>query len=314
MAVHVLVTGGAGYVGAILCEHLLLAGHAVTVIDNLRSGGGSLHHLCADRRFDFVHGDVRDDTLMRSLVARADAIVPLAAIVGAPACDREPELARTTNLEAIQLLDRLRHPSQLVIFPTTNSGYGTQKTSTPCDEDTPLEPISLYARTKTQAEDDLLQSANVVSLRLATAFGMSPRMRVDLLVNHFVHEAVTSGHLVIFEKDFTRNFVHVRDIADCVLHCLEYGRRMAGRAYNVGLEAANLTKEALALKIKEYMPAFCVRFAPIGRDPDRRNYVVSNARMREQGFEARRTLDEGIRELITGYRMMPRRDPAASDR
>ena len=305
MSAHVLVTGGAGYIGAILTEHLLAAGHTVTVVDNLRSGGGSLGHLCADQRFDFVRGDVRDEPLMRTLVARADVIVPLAAIVGAPACDREPDLALALNLEAIRLLDRVRRPRQLVIFPTTNSGYGTQMNSTPCDEDTPLEPISLYARTKMQAEAALLDRGDVISLRLATAFGMSPRMRIDLLVNHFVYEAVTAGQLTIFEKDFMRNFVHVRDIADCVLHCLEHAGRMTGRAYNVGLDAANLSKEALALRIKAHLPHFCVRFASVGRDPDQRNYVVSNARIRQQGFEARRGLDEGIQELIKGYRMMP---------
>ena len=305
MSTHVLVTGGAGYVGSILTEHLLAAGHAVTVVDNLRSGGGRLGHLCAHQRFDFVRGDVRDETLMRTLVARADAIIPLAAIVGAPACDREPELAQALNLDAVRLIDRLRQRRQLVIFPATNSGYGTQTTARACDEDTPQEPISLYARTKMQAETELLESGNVVVLRLATAFGMSPRMRIDLLVNHFVHTAVTIGELTIFEKDFRRNFVHVRDIADCMVHALEHADRMAGRPFNVGLDNANLSKEALALTIKAHVPDFQVRFAPVGRDPDQRNYIVSNARLRQEGFEARRGLDEGIEELIKGYRMAP---------
>ena len=305
MSTHVLVTGGAGYVGTILTEHLLAAGHTVTVVDNLRSGGGRLGHLCAHRCFDFVRGDVRDESLMRKLVERADAIIPLAAIVGAPACDREPELAQALNLDAVRLIDRLRQRRQLVIFPATNSGYGTQTTARACDEDTPQEPISLYARTKMQAETELLESGNVVILRLATAFGMSPRMRIDLLVNHFVHTAVTIGELTIFEKDFRRNFVHVRDIADCIVHSLANADRMAGRPYNVGLDGANLSKEALALTIKAHVPDFQVRFAPVGRDPDQRNYIVSNARLRQEGFEARRGLDEGIEELIKGYRMAP---------
>ena len=305
MSTHVLVTGGAGYVGAILTEHLLAAGHTVTVVDNLRSGGGRLGHLCAHPRFDFVRGDVRDEALMRTLVARVDAIIPLAAIVGAPACDREPELAQALNLDAIRLINRLRQRRQLVIFPATNSGYGTQTTPRACDEDTPQEPISLYARTKMQAETELLASGDVIVLRLATAFGMSPRMRIDLLVNHFVYTAVTAGELTIFEKDFRRNFVHVRDIADCMVHSLEHADRMAGRPYNVGLDDANLSKEALALTIKAHVPEFQVRFAPVGRDPDQRNYIVSNARLREEGFEARRGLDEGIEELIKGYRMVP---------
>lgn len=305
MSTHVLVTGGAGYVGGILTEHLLAAGHTVTVVDNLRSGGGRLGHLCAHQRFDFVRGDVRDEALMRTLVARADAIIPLAAIVGAPACDREPELAQALNLDAIRLIDRLRRRRQLVIFPATNSGYGAQTTPRACDEDTPQEPISLYARTKMQAETELLESGDVIVLRLATAFGMSPRMRIDLLVNHFVYTAVTAGELTIFEKDFRRNFVHVRDIADCMVHSLAHADHMAGRPYNVGLDDANLSKEALALTIKAHVPRFQVRFAPVGRDPDQRNYIVSNARLREEGFEARRGLDEGIEELIKGYRMVP---------
>jgi nucleoside-diphosphate-sugar epimerase len=305
MSIHVLVTGGAGYVGAILTEHLLAAGHTVTVVDNLRSGGGRLGHLCAQQRFDFVRGDVRDEPLMRTLVDRADAIIPLAAIVGAPACDREPELAQALNLDAIRMIDRLRERRQLVIFPATNSGYGTQTTARACDEDTPQEPISLYARTKMQAETELLESGNVIVLRLATAFGMSPRMRIDLLVNHFVHTAVTVGELTIFEKDFKRNFVHVRDIADCMVHCIGHADRMVGRPYNVGLDGANLSKEELALTIKAHVPCFQVQFAPVGRDPDQRNYIVSNARLRQQGFEARRGLDEGIEELIKGYRMVP---------
>ena len=305
MSTHVLVTGGAGYVGTILTEHLLAAGHTVTVVDNLRSGGGRLGHLCAHQRLNFVRGDVRDESLMRTLVARVDAIIPLAAIVGAPACDREPELAQALNLDAVRLIDRLRQRRQLVIFPATNSGYGTQTTARACDEDTPQEPISLYARTKMQAETELLESGNVVVLRLATAFGMSPRMRIDLLVNHFVHTAVTIGELTIFEKDFRRNFVHVRDIADCMVHSLANADRMAGRPYNVGLDGANLSKEALALTIKAHVPDFQVRFAPVGRDPDQRNYIVSNARLRQEGFEARRGLDDGIEELIKGYRMSP---------
>ena len=304
MPAQVLVTGGAGYLGALLCERLLDGGCDVTVLDTLRYGGASLFHLCANPRFHFVYGDVRDEPLVRSLVARADVIVPLAAIVGAPACDREPDVAQAVNLGAIRLINHVRSPDQLVIFATTNSGYGTQTRDTWCDEETPLEPISLYGRTKAQAETELLGSANVITLRLATLFGMSPRMRIDLLVNHFVHAAVTDGYLVIFEKDFTRNFLHVRDAAECVWFCLEHADRMAGRPYNVGLAEANLSKEALALAIQKHVPDFYVHFAPIGSDPDRRNYLVSNERLRHAGFEARRDVDGGIRELITGYRLM----------
>jgi len=306
VATTVLVTGAAGYIGPVLCERLLDAGYHVTAVDNLTFGGSGLFHLCADSRFTFIRGDVRDEALMREALQGADAIIALAAVVGAPACDRDPHLARSVNLEAVRLLNRLRSPRQLIIFPNTNSGYGARSGDAYCTEETPLEPISVYGQTKVQAELELLETPNVITLRLATVFGMSPRMRLDLLVNHFVYAAVTDGYLVIFEKDFKRNFVHIRDVADCYLHCLEHAGQMEGRAYNLGLDAANLSKEDLALKIKEYVPDFYIHFAAVGSDPDKRNYVVSNQRLREAGFEARYSLDDGIRELLKGYRMLGR--------
>lgn len=304
MAQRVLVTGGAGYIGSVLCEHLLDAGYRVTVIDNLMYGQHSLFHLCADPLFNFVAGDARDEKLIRDLVKGVDVIIPLAAVVGAPACDRDPWLARSVNLEAVLLLNRLRGPGQLVVLPITNSGYGAKSGEVLCTEDTPLEPISLYGRTKVEAEARLLESRNVISLRLATVFGVSPRMRLDLLVNHFVHAAATDGYIVIFEKEFKRNFIHVRDVAGCFLHCIENAGRMAGRPYNAGLDSANFSKEELALKIKEHVPGFYIHFAEIGKDPDKRNYIVSNERLREAGFEARRSLDDGIEELLKGYGML----------
>jgi nucleoside-diphosphate-sugar epimerase len=306
MSVRVVVTGGAGYLGSVLCEHLIDAGYRVTVIDNLLYSQGSLYHFCAHPAFDFVMGDARDEGLMRGLLKDADVIIPLAAVVGAPACDRDPWLARSVNLEAVRLLNRLRSPRQLIVFPTTNSGYGARSGDAYCTEDTPLEPISLYGQTKAQAEADLLDSSNVITLRLATVFGMSSRMRLDLLVNHFVYAAVTDGYIVIFEKDFKRNYVHIRDVADCFVHCIQNAGRMVGRPYNAGLDTANLSKEELALKIKEYVPHFYIHFSEVGSDPDKRNYVVSNRRLREAGFEARHSLDEGIRELLKGYRMLGR--------
>jgi nucleoside-diphosphate-sugar epimerase len=306
MNLHVLVTGGAGYLGSVLCERLLAAGYRVTTVDDMMYQQRSLLHLCADRHFDFVSGDARDKELIRRLVKEADVLIPLAAIVGAPACDRDPLRARSVNLEAVRLLNDLRSPQQMVIYPTTNSGYGTQSGDLFCTEDTPLEPISLYGQTKSQAEAELLGTPNVITLRLATVFGMSPRMRLDLLVNHFVYAAVTDGYIVIFEKDFKRNYIHIRDVADCFVNCIENFKRMAGRPYNVGLDAANLSKEELALRIKEYVSNFYVHFAQVGSDPDKRNYIVSNQRLREAGFEARRSLDDGIRELLKGYRMTGR--------
>lgn len=306
MTQRVLITGGAGYLGSVMCEHLLAAGYHVTALDNLLYAQSSLFHFCANPRFDFVFGDARDEKLMSGLIAKHDVLIPLACVVGAPACDRDPLLARTVNFEAVAMLNRLRSKQQLVVYPTTNSGYGTKSGDMFCTEDTPLEPISLYGVTKADAEKALLDSPNAITLRLATVFGMSPRMRIDLLVNHFVYAAVTDRYLVIFEKDFKRNYVHIRDVADCFLHCIQNAKRMVGRPFNVGLDAANLSKEELALKVKEHVPDFYIHFAEVGQDPDKRNYIVSNQRLREAGFEAKRSLDDGIRELLKGYRMLKR--------
>lgn len=303
---RVFITGGAGYLGSILCEHLLDAGYTVTVLDSLMYGQNPLFHLCANPSFEFICGDARDESCIKQHVKKNDVLIPLAAIVGAPACDRDPQLATSVNLEAVRMINRLRSHDQLVVFPNTNSGYGTKLNSTVCTEETPLEPITLYGRTKVQAEKELLGSPNTVTLRLATVFGMSPRMRLDLLVNHFVYAAVTDGYLVIFERDFKRNYIHIRDVADCFIHCMKNSGRMAGKAYNVGLDSANLSKGELALKVREQVPSLFIHFSEIGSDPDKRNYIVSNQRLREAGFEARRSLDDGIKELLKGFRMLPR--------
>lgn len=306
MAERVLVTGGAGYLGSVLCEHLLDAGYQVTALDNLLFGQESLFHLCARPAFDFIRGDVRDESVMKKAIASADVIIPLAAIVGAPACDRDPITTEAVNLGAVQTLLKHRSPKQFLAFPVTNSGYGTKSGDVYCTEETPLEPISLYGRTKVQAEAEVLATPNSLTFRLATVFGLSPRMRIDLLVNHFVFSAVTDGYLVIFEKDFKRNFIHIRDVADAFLHALKNRDRMAGKCFNAGLDAANISKAELAMKIKQYVPKFYVHFSEVGQDPDKRNYIVSNQRLREAGFEAKRSLDDGIVELIKGYRLLRR--------
>jgi nucleoside-diphosphate-sugar epimerase len=306
MSKHVLITGGAGFLGSILTEHLLDAGYRVTVLDNLMYGQESLFHFCAHPSFSFVRGDARDEATVRRLLVDADVIIPLACIVGAPACDRDPWLATTVNLEAIQMLNRIRSKDQLVIYPNTNSGYGANTGEQYCTEETALEPISHYGRTKVQAELELLETENVITLRLATVFGTSPRLRLDLLVNHFTYAAVTDGYIVIFEKDFKRNYVHIRDVADCFIHCIENSGAMVGKPYNVGLDEANLSKEELALLVKEFVPRFYIHFGAVGSDPDKRNYIVSNQRLREAGFTAKRSLEQGIQELLKGYAMLPR--------
>ena len=306
MKPKVLITGAAGYIGSTLCGRLLEAGYGVLALDNLHYGEASLFHYCAHPDFEFLHGDARDKDTLKYCLSGVDAIIPLAAMVGVGACQRDPLMAESVNLDAILLLNRLRSADQLVVYPNTNSGYGASTGEVHCTEETPLQPISLYGETKVRAEAALLSSPNSICLRLATVFGLSPRMRLDLLVNHFTYAAVTDGYLVIFEKDFKRNYVHVRDVADCFIHCLENRDRMTGRPYNVGLDAANLSKAELALKVKEYVPKFYLHFADIGSDPDKRNYIVSNQRLRETGFEAKRSLDFGIQELLKGYRMLGR--------
>ncbi|MFN8391587.1 MAG: NAD(P)-dependent oxidoreductase [Bdellovibrionota bacterium] len=306
MKPHVLITGGSGYIGSVLSEHLLDQGFRVSVIDSLIYAQQTHFHLCANPDFDFVFGDVRDEKALRPLVSKADVIIPLAAIVGAPACDRDVLMTTSVNFDAIKLVNRMRSPSQLIIYPTTNSGYGTKSGAVFCTEETPLEPISLYGQTKVDAESEILGSKNSLTLRLATVFGMSPRMRLDLLVNAFVYAAVSDGYLTIFEKDFKRNYVHVRDVSDCFIHCIRHAEQMVGRPYNVGLDTANLSKEELARKIQEAVPQFYLHFAEFGSDPDKRNYIVSNQRLREAGFEAKRSIEDGIQELLKGYRMLKR--------
>lgn len=302
---HILVTGGAGYIGSVLVGHLLRKGHTVTVVDNLFYRVHGLFQYCSEDRFNFVYGDVRDESLMRHLLAKSDAILPLAALVGMPACARDPAYATSTNYEAIAMMKRLRSREQWVVYPCTNSGYGTKSGDLYCTEETPMEPISVYGKTKVEAERLLLDSPNSVSLRLATVFGVSARMRLDLLVNDFTYRAVRDRSLILYEKDFKRNYVHLEDVGRAFCHVLENFETMKGEAYNVGLNNANLSKEELALKIKHYVPELYIHAADVASDPDKRNYIVSNEKIQRKGFVAIHSLDEGIQQLIKAYTMMP---------
>jgi len=300
----ITILGGAGYLGSIMTEHLLDEGHEVTVLDNLYYGQNTLFHFCANTNFDFVFGDVRNLELVKETIKDSDFIIPLAAIVGAPACDRVPDDAKSINYQSIVELIKLRSPNQKIIYPTTNSGYGTKSGETFCTEETPLEPISLYGKTKVDAEKALLEAGNVITLRLATVFETSPRMRVDLLVNDFVNKAVTDRYIVVFEKDFKRNYIHIRDVARCFAHCIKNFDSMKNNAYNVGLDEANLSKEELVNKIKEYYPNFYIHFSEIGKDPDKRNYIVSNEKIMKTGFECKYDINSGIVELAKGFAIM----------
>ena len=297
----ILVTGGAGYLGSILVPELLNDEHEVTVVDNFMYKQTSLNHLCANPKFDIVRGDVRVETTMWPLLKKADIIIPLAAYVGAPLCNQDPIGASTTNKDAIFMMIKHLSKNQLVIMPTTNSAYGTGDY---CTEESPLNPISLYAKDKVEVEKRLMDHANSISYRLATVFGMSPRMRLDLLVNDFTYRAVNDSALVLFESHFKRNYIHVRDITLAFQHAIANQKTMSGEVYNVGLSEANVSKWELCEIIQKQLPNFTFMQAEVGVDPDQRNYIVSNEKIESTGFQTKYSLETGIKELIKGYRMI----------
>jgi nucleoside-diphosphate-sugar epimerase len=288
----------------VVVPRLLQAGHAVTVLDNFMFQQTSLAECCGYDEFEVVRGDARDESLVKRLVARADAVIPLAALVGAPLCNSDPAGTKSINQDAIKMLCRLTSPSQRILMPVTNSGYGIGEKDKYCTEDSPLRPISLYGITKVEAEKAVLQRENSVTFRLATVFGMSSRMRLDLLVNDFVYRAVHDRAVVVFEGHFKRNYIHIQDVARVFLYALENFDRMRGRPYNVGLDDANLSKIELCQAIQKHLPQFVYVEAPIGEDPDKRDYIVSNARLAGTGFRTEWGLDRGIRELIKGYTIL----------
>lgn len=299
---NILVTGGAGYIGSILVPMLLAKDHHIVVFDNLMYGQTSLLDCCFHKNLKIVTGDVSNQVLLRELISQSDAIIPLACIVGAPACDKNPCLAQSVNLIQIYDINRAAK-GRMIIFPNTNSGYGMGQENAFCDENTPLNPISLYGKLKVKAERSIIDRAGI-SLRLATVFGVSPRMRLDLLVNDFVYRAVNDKYLILFESHFKRNFIHVRDVARVFIHAIENFSAMKGQAYNVGLSDANLSKWELCEEIKKQVPDFYFTEAPLRKDPDQRNYIVSNAKIEATGFRPTFSLPDGISELINGFQII----------
>ena len=304
MKYNILVTGGAGYLGSTMVPDLLNAGHKVTVLDNFMFKQSSLNHCCYNPNFKIVKGDIRQKEIIRSLLKSADIIIPLAALVGAPLCNLDKIGATTTNHDAIQLMINLLSKEQIVLMPTTNSAYGTGDEDNFCNEDSPLRPISQYAIEKVEVEHKLMQHPNAISFRLATVFGMSPRMRIDLLVNDFTYRAVNDRFVVLFESHFKRNYIHVRDVSRVFQHAINNYDSMKGEIFNVGLSDANVSKKELCQIIQKQISNFTFIDEKVGQDPDQRNYIVSNEKIEATGFKQEYSLDQGISELIKGYTMI----------
>lgn len=297
----ILVTGGAGYIGSVLVPMLLQEGHEVTVLDNFYFNQSTLMDCCMNPNFNIVRGDARNEEVLKEQMESKDYIIPLAALVGFPLCKADEIAAETTNLGAIKSILKLRKPEQRIIYPCTNSGYGVGEGSNYCTEDTPMRPISLYGSTKTEAERLILEAGNSLTFRFATVFGASPRMRMDLLVNDFVYRAIFDRTAVLFEGHFKRNYIHIRDAAGAFVHAINHFDEMKGKPYNCGLSTANLSKVELCEKIKEHIPGFVYLEAPIGEDPDKRDYIVSNERLEATGWRPKYSLDDGIEELKKVY-------------
>ncbi len=299
----ILITGAAGYLGSMISTHFLEKGYRVTGVDNLFYNKNTLNHLIKNKNFEFIKLDVRDQRLYKDFVKKNDILFPLAGIVGAPLCDKNSKLAYEVNELAVKKISEFSSNNQLIIFPTTNSGYGTTSKDIICNEKMDLNPISLYGKTKVNAEKFILQKNNSISLRLATVFGVSFRNRVDLLVNFFVYNAVKFKKIKLFEPHFRRNYIHVKDVAFTFHHCLENFNQMRSNIYNVGLSEANLTKLQLCKKIKEVIPDFEISIDEKGEDPDKRDYFVSNEKLEMTNWKPKKSLKFGINELVKFYNL-----------
>ncbi|MDZ7290464.1 MAG: NAD(P)-dependent oxidoreductase [candidate division KSB1 bacterium] len=302
-----LVTGGAGYVGSVLVPRLLASGHHVRVFDNLMYGGQSLLPFFSHPHFEFLRGDILDEHAVRRATKSIDAIIHLAAIVGYPACKKNEQLAHEVNYFGTRILEKNRDRHQPIIFASTGSNYGALIGEL-CTEETPLNPLTIYGTTKTKAEQHLLQSGNVICYRFATAFGVSPRMRLDLLINDFVYQAVKVRNLIVYEKTFKRTFIHVIDMARSFMFALENIDRMIDNVYNVGSESMNYSKEAIASLVRERVD-FYLHYADVGKDEDQRNYQVSYQKINRAGFQTTISVEQGIDELINAYQVIDIKNP-----
>jgi len=301
----ILITGGAGYLGSVITQKMLECGYEVIVLDKLIFNQVSLLSHTGNPNFKFVYGDVRNTDLLKILVNECDIIIPLAAIVGFPACDADPNLAYEINFKQIKnIVDWIKGTNKKILYPNTNSGYGVGESNTYCDETSPLNPISIYGKTKVNAEKYILENTNGICFRLATVFGVSTRMRVDLLVNDFTYKAITDKYIVVFEKNFKRNFIHIKDVASAFLFMIENYDSYKGEVFNVGLSDANLSKKDLLEKIQQYVKDFAVVYDDYYEDPDKRDYIVSNTKIENTGWSPDWTLDMGITELIHAYKMI----------
>jgi len=302
----ILITGGAGYIGSILVPTLLKEGHQITVLDVFMFQQSSLLDCCNNENLTIIRGDARDKTIISKLMKEVDAIIPLACLTGAPLCAKDPEGAKAIIFDALKLILDLSSKDQMIVYPTTNSGYGIGEKGKFCTEETPLRPVSLYGRLKSQAENEVLNSGNGLTFRLATAFGVSPRMRLDLLVNDFTYRAVYDRFVVLFEAHFKRNYIHVRDITKAFIHALNNFEKMKNEPYNVGLSDVNLSKLELCEEIKKQVPEFYFVESDIGEDPDKRDYIVSNEKIEKTGYKPDISLSQGISELIKGFQVIKR--------
>ena len=300
----ILVTGAAGYIGSVLVPELLKNGHSVIAVDNFMYNQVSLLDCCYDKKFTLIRGDARDKNLIAKCLKKADVIIPLACFTGAPLCEKYPSEAKLVIVDAVKIILKLRSKEQVIIYPTTNSGYGIGQKDVYCTEKTSLNPVSIYGKLKVETEKIILDAGNSITLRLATAFGISPRMRLDLLVNDFTYRAVTDHFIVLFEAHFKRNYIHIRDVSKAFIHSLSNFKRMKNEPYNVGLSDANLSKWELCEEIKKQISGFYFIEAEIGEDPDKRDYIVSNEKIEKAGFRPDVSLQDGIAELIKGYQII----------